>query len=84
MVREAEVQLSRERARMAHERAELDRLRSEIRLEQERTRREGGARKQVRSSVRRLQQALTDQRQDGAEPAGGPRSRQLRNLRPKG
>jgi pSer/pThr/pTyr-binding forkhead associated (FHA) protein len=55
--REAELQMSRERAVIARERAELTRMRDEIRIARERTTREGSVRDRL-SRINRLKQEL--------------------------
>jgi pSer/pThr/pTyr-binding forkhead associated (FHA) protein len=64
--REAELQMSRERAQIARERAELTRLRDEIRMNRERTSREGGLRDRL-ANIHRLKQELA-----GATAASSP------------
>jgi hypothetical protein len=78
--REAELEMSRERAIFANERAEMNRLREEIRLERERQQREGGARDRL-GPVSKLKEELTGKRQTeahgGSNPVSGPRWRKI-------
>jgi hypothetical protein len=78
--RETELELSRERAIFANERAEMNRLRDEIRLERERQQREGGARDRL-GPVSKLKEELTGKRQTeahgGSNPVSGPRWRKI-------
>lgn len=78
--RETELELSRERAIFANERAEMNRLREEIKLERERQQREGGARDRL-GPVSKLKDELTGKRQaeahGGINPVSGPRWRKI-------
>lgn len=77
--REAELEMSRERAIHANERAEMNRLRDEIRRERERQQREGGARDRL-GPVSKLKEELTGKRQEthgGSNPVSGPRWRKI-------
>lgn len=67
--REAEIELSRERAQLARERAQLERLREEIRQEAERTQREAGMRERL-GAIQRLQGEVAE-RNRPADPAAG-------------
>ncbi len=59
--REAEVEMSRERATISRERAQLDRMREEIRVEVERLQREGGARAAL-GAVNKLAEEMSARR----------------------
>jgi pSer/pThr/pTyr-binding forkhead associated (FHA) protein len=78
--REAELELSKERANFAHERFEMNRLREEIRMERERQQREGGARDRL-APVSKLKDELAGKRQTEAHgesnPVSGPRWRKI-------
>jgi hypothetical protein len=78
--REAELEMSRERAIFANERAEMNRLREEIRMERERQQREGGARDRL-GPVSKLKEELTGKRpaeaHGGSNPISGPRWRKI-------
>lgn len=69
-VREAELQMSRERAQLARERAELTRIRDELRAEQDRNKRGAGARDRL-APVQRLKEELAEKRQEEETPAAG-------------
>jgi colicin import membrane protein len=84
--REAELQLSRERAQMARDQAELKRVKDELRLEKERLQRGEGLREKL-GPVQRLKEKLLQKDPPGdatPKPAGnvgnGPRFRARRGL----
>jgi DNA repair exonuclease SbcCD ATPase subunit len=67
-VRQAELELSRERAQLARERAQLDRLREEVRQELARAQREAGVRERL-AGVQKLKEELAERKQDSRDSA---------------
>jgi SMC interacting uncharacterized protein involved in chromosome segregation len=79
VAREAELQLSRERAQLARERVQLDRLREEIRHELERAERDADVRERL-VAVERLKDEVAERhRPPGAGPGVPPPSSQREN-----
>jgi peptidoglycan hydrolase CwlO-like protein len=68
LTREAELEMSRERAEMARERARLERMRDELRAEFERTERDAEVRERL-APVLRLKDELMEQRQRASDAA---------------
>jgi hypothetical protein len=66
-VREAELQMSRERAQLGRERSELNRIRDELRTEKEQLQRGAGARDRL-APVQRLKEELAQKREAEGTP----------------
>jgi SMC interacting uncharacterized protein involved in chromosome segregation len=71
VAKEAELQLSRERAQLARERVQLDRLRDEIRHELERAERDAGVRERL-VAVDRLKDEVAERHRPSGNGAGVP------------
>jgi SMC interacting uncharacterized protein involved in chromosome segregation len=80
VAREAELQLSRERAQLARERVQLDRLREEIRHELERAERDAGVRERLEAVERLKEEVAERHRPSGAVAGDGPASTRWRGL----